>query len=187
MHSKNVFRDHPVPLLVDVVRHHEEKIESREKRVGKSDISMRILVNVVLVKQKAEGQIVVFRCVEKRSSTHLTVDRVGSGNDTASSVQTGVNSSFGDGDGLLFHDLVNGDSIDVGHLVELVDTDDSSIGEDHGSGFESTFSCESEKIDTVKRRRDRKKRGGRRDEQSQRLEDAKKEALARSNSTRKGR
>lgn len=51
MHSKDVFRDHPVPLLVDVVRHDEEKIESGEKGVGKSDVSMRILVNVVLCEE----------------------------------------------------------------------------------------------------------------------------------------
>lgn len=71
----------------------------------------------------------------------MTVDRVSCSNHTASSVQTGVDSCFGDGDGLLFHDLVNGDSIHVGHLVELVDTDDSSIGENHGAGFQSTLPC----------------------------------------------
>jgi hypothetical protein len=48
MHPENMLRDHSVPLLVDVVRYDEEEIESREKRIGKGDVSMRIFVDVVL-------------------------------------------------------------------------------------------------------------------------------------------
>lgn len=38
---------------------------------------------------------------------------------------------------LLLHDFVDSDSVDLGHLVELVDADDAPVGEDHGSGFEA--------------------------------------------------
>ena len=48
--------------------------------------------------------------------------------------------SFCDGHGLLFHDFVNGDPIDIGHFVEFVYTHDASICEDHGAGFQPPFS-----------------------------------------------
>jgi hypothetical protein len=58
----------------------------------------------------------------------LTVDWIGGGNDTTSGVQRGMNTSFGNGDRLLFHDFVNGDSIDFRHLVKFIDTHYSSVG-----------------------------------------------------------
>lgn len=65
--------------------------------------------------------------------THLTVDRVGGCDHTTPGIQRGVDSSFGDSDGLLLHDFVDGDSIDFRHLVEFIDTHHTSIGEDHGT------------------------------------------------------
>jgi hypothetical protein len=41
---------------------------------------------------------------------------------------------------LLLHDFVNRDSVDLGHLVKLVDTNDTSIRQDHGSGFQPSLS-----------------------------------------------
>jgi hypothetical protein len=34
---------------------------------------------------------------------------------------------------------VDCDSIDVGHFIEFIDTDNASVGEDHGSCFKATF------------------------------------------------
>jgi hypothetical protein len=82
----------------------------------------------------------------KGKETDLSVDWVRSSNDGATSVERGVDTGLGDRDGLLLHDLVNGDSIDVGHLVELVDADDTSIGEDHRSSFESPFAWDRDGI-----------------------------------------
>ena len=69
----------------------------------------------------------------------LAVDGVGSGNDRTSCVEGGVDSGFGNGDGLLFHDFVDGDAVDVRHFVEFVNADDAAVGEDHCSGFEAAF------------------------------------------------
>jgi hypothetical protein len=59
--------------------------------------------------------------------THLTVDRVRSSHDATSRVQGRVNACLGDGNSLLFHDFVYRHSIDVGHLVKLVNADDPSV------------------------------------------------------------
>lgn len=71
--------------------------------------------------------------------THLSVYRVSSSNDTTSGIQTGMNTGFGDCDGLLFHDFMDSDSIDIGHFIEFIDADYSSVGENHRAGFESSF------------------------------------------------
>jgi hypothetical protein len=44
-----------------------------------------------------------------------------------------VDASFGNGDGLLFHGLVNGYLIFDFHLVELVDATDSMVGQHEGT------------------------------------------------------
>src|SRR5271169_5312460 len=73
------------------------------------------------------------------SSVVLTVDRICSSNDTATGVQRGMDSCFGNCDGLLFHYFVDCYSIDVAHFIKFVDTNDSSVCENHGSCFETTF------------------------------------------------
>jgi hypothetical protein len=55
-------------------------------------------------------------------------------------VQDRRNTRFGDGDRLLLHGLVNGDTILVAHLVKLVDADDAAVGEDHRAAFEEKLS-----------------------------------------------
>ncbi len=50
-----------------------------------------------------------------------------------------MDARFGDGDGLLLHDFMYRNSIDIGHLVELVNTDDAPIGENHRARFESSL------------------------------------------------
>lgn len=90
MHPQDVLRDEAVSLLVDVVGHDEEEIESREERVGEGDVLVGILVDVV-----------------------LSVDGVGGGDNGASGVERGVDTGLCDRDGLLFHDFVDRDSIDL--------------------------------------------------------------------------
>ena len=51
-----------------------------------------------------------------------------------------MDSGLGDCHRLLFHDFVDGHSIDIRHLVKLVDTNYASIGQNHGTGFESPLS-----------------------------------------------
>jgi len=51
---------------------------------------------------------------------YLSINGVCCGNYRAPGIEGGVNSGFGNGHGLLFHDFVNGDPVSVVHLVELV-------------------------------------------------------------------
>jgi hypothetical protein len=52
-----------------------------------------------------------------------------------------MNPRLGDGDRLLFHDLMNGHPVDIGHLVEFVDAHHAPVGQDHGTCFETSFAC----------------------------------------------
>jgi hypothetical protein len=63
-------------------------------------------------------------------------DRVGGGEHTCAGVEDRGDSGFGDRDGLLFHGFVDGYTIFVTHLVELVDADSATICENHGTTFE---------------------------------------------------
>lgn len=71
---------------------------------------------------------------------YLTVNRISRSDDAAPRVQTGVNTGLCDRHCLLFHDFVDGDAIDIGHLVEFIDTYDTTIGENHSSRLESALS-----------------------------------------------
>ena len=52
-----------------------------------------------------------------------------------------MDTSFCDGHRLLFHNFMNGNSINVTHLVKLVDTDHSSITENHSACLKPPFTC----------------------------------------------
>jgi len=73
-------------------------------------------------------------------STHLSVDRVRSGDYTASRVESSMNAGLCNGHGLLLHDFVYGDPVDIGHFVKLIYADNTSVRENHGSGLQSPFS-----------------------------------------------
>ncbi len=47
---------------------------------------------------------------------------IGCSEDRGSGVEGGSDAGFGDGDGLLLHCLVDGCSVRLGHLVELINT-----------------------------------------------------------------
>mmetsp|Transcript_31521 Transcript_31521/g.90453 ORF Transcript_31521/g.90453 Transcript_31521/m.90453 type:complete len:483 (+) Transcript_31521:317-1765(+) len=63
------------------------------------------------------------------------VDRVCCGNDAATCVQGHVHAGFCDGHALLLHGLVDCHAIVQTHLVELVNTDEAPVGEDHRTGL----------------------------------------------------
>lgn len=67
-------------------------------------------------------------------------DGIGRGKDGRAGVQDGGDTGFGNGDCLLLHCLMNGYSILVPHLVELVDTHNSSVCEHHRSSLQVEFS-----------------------------------------------
>ena len=69
----------------------------------------------------------------------LSEDRVSCCDHTAASVQRGVDAGFGNCYCLLFHDFVNGDSVNIRHLVEFINTDNSAIRKNHGTSLKSAF------------------------------------------------
>ncbi len=50
-----------------------------------------------------------------------------------------MDASLGNRHRLLFHRLVDGDPIRLGHFIEFVHADNAPIGQDHRAGFETTF------------------------------------------------
>lgn len=47
-----------------------------------------------------------------------------------------------DGDGLLFHHLMDGCAVSVGHLVKLINAADALISQNQGSSFQGHLSCQ---------------------------------------------
>lgn len=112
VHSEDVLGDLSIAGVVDVVGDYKKEIETGQEGIGESDVSVGVFVGVV-----------------------LAVDGIRGCYHAASRIQRCVDACFGDGDGLLFHDFVDGYSINVAHLVKLVDADDASVSQDHGTGF----------------------------------------------------
>src|SRR5262249_15407976 len=65
-----------------------------------------------------------------RRSYHA-IDWVGCGEHAAAGVQRGVDAGLGDCDGLLLHDFVDCNAVDVAHLVKLVDAHHTAIAQNH--------------------------------------------------------
>lgn len=99
------------------ILHDEDGVESREDRTLEVDLLCSSLEVVV-----------------------TTEDWVSSSKDRGPGVEDGGDSSLSDGDGLLLHCLVNGYTILWSHLVELINTNDSSVCEYHCSSFELELS-----------------------------------------------
>lgn len=59
----------------------------------------------------------------------------------ATSIEGTINPSFTDRNRLLFHYFMDGYTILFQHLIELIDTDNTTIGQDHGSSFNTALSC----------------------------------------------
>ena len=66
-------------------------------------------------------------------------NRVSGGQNRRSRVENRGDTSFGDRNGLLFHSFVDSDSVFVSHFVELINTHDTSVGQNHGTSFQVEF------------------------------------------------
>lgn len=102
-------------LFVGSVENQEENIETREQSGRQVDILDRRFAGVI-----------------------ATVDRVSSGQDRGTCVESSCNTCLGDRDSLLFHDLVNCRPVRLVHLVELIDTADTVISQNQRSSLYST-------------------------------------------------
>ena len=96
--------DLSIILGIFFIQHDEEEIKTREKRVWKSDVATNWLISSI-----------------------FTIDRVSSSDHTTAGVQTHVDTSLSDCYSLLLHYFVNSHSVNIVHLIELIDTDDTSI------------------------------------------------------------
>ena len=87
-----------IHFLVDLILDDREDVKTREDGLGEIDIISEV-----------QGIVVV------------AFQGVGSSNNGAASLEGGHNTCLGDVDALLLHGLVNGGTILVIHLVELID------------------------------------------------------------------
>ena len=104
-------------LGVLLIEDDEDQIEARKEGVCHSDVLGRGELRLV-----------------------LAVNGIGSGYDGAAGVQRAVHACFGDSHRLLLHDLVDGHSVDLVHLVELVDADHAAVSQDHRTCLERLLS-----------------------------------------------
>mmetsp|Transcript_645 Transcript_645/g.1217 ORF Transcript_645/g.1217 Transcript_645/m.1217 type:complete len:225 (+) Transcript_645:775-1449(+) len=68
------------------------------------------------------------------------VDRVGCGEDGSSRIERGRDSSLGNRNGLLLHDLVDIGPVSLVHLVELINAANTRVCQNEGSSLEHNFS-----------------------------------------------
>lgn len=135
VHAQDMLRDHAVLLFVRIVGHDEQEIETGQERVGQGDVLVRVFVNVVL-----EYQPPMLFVNPTSGAAYLAIDGVGSCENRATGIERRVYTGFGNSDRLLFHDLMDGDSVDVGHLVKFVDTHHASVGKNHRTSLETALS-----------------------------------------------
>lgn len=68
------------------------------------------------------------------------IGRVGSSQDGAAGIECGKNARLGDGDGLLFHDFMDGCAISLSHLVKLINAAHALVSQHKGSTLQGQFS-----------------------------------------------
>jgi hypothetical protein len=102
---------------VNGVTNDTEDVETRQNRLGELDV-----------------------LAERHSAVVATADGVGCSHDSATSLQSCDDTCLRDGDSLLFHCFVNGGSVLVVHLVELVNQTSTSVCENKRTTFQSPFS-----------------------------------------------
>lgn len=96
-----------VLFLINFIFNDREDIESRENRVSQLNVIIEVQWGII-----------------------ITLDGIGSGDNTTSCLQTCNNTSFWDWDTLLFHGFVDTGSILIIHFVKLVNQTDTLIGQD---------------------------------------------------------
>lgn len=106
-----------VHIGIALVQDNEEQIEPRHDRGTHGDVGAETLLAVV-----------------------PSSDGVGGGENGSTSIESCLDTSFGDRDRLLFHGFVDGDLIREVHLVELVDGANAVVGQHERSGFNRELS-----------------------------------------------
>eukprot|EP00354_Favella_ehrenbergii_P002548 CAMPEP_0170463488 /NCGR_PEP_ID=MMETSP0123-20130129/8581_1 /TAXON_ID=182087 /ORGANISM="Favella ehrenbergii, Strain Fehren 1" /LENGTH=127 /DNA_ID=CAMNT_0010728933 /DNA_START=891 /DNA_END=1274 /DNA_ORIENTATION=+ len=107
-------RDLEVIIVFLLVEDNEEEVETRHDRRRDVDVEAERLRAVV--------------------AASYGVRR---GQDRGASIEGGVDASLGNRDGLLLHGLVNGHLVLHVHLIELVDTADTVVGEHERTSFDA--------------------------------------------------
>lgn len=113
VHVGDVLGELLVGFSIGCVEHEEEDVEAGEQRGRQVDVL-----------DGGDARVVA------------AVERVGGREDRGARVEGGGDAGFGDGDGLLLHDFVDGRPVAVVHLVELVDAADAVVGEHQGAALE---------------------------------------------------
>lgn len=116
---------HVVNLGICLILDNGKDIETREDRVSELNVVIEVAVNAI-------------------DSTN----RVSSGNDGTAGLKLSNNTSFRDGDSLLFHSLVDTSSVLLVHLIELVNKADTFISKNECSSFKRPFSCDGVFVDS---------------------------------------
>lgn len=99
-------------ICILLVKNNENKIESTQKWVRHSNIL---------------GWSFVFLILSK--------NRISSRNNWTPCIEWTVNTCLSNSYSLLFHDFVHSNSIIFVHFIELINADNSSVSEDHGTSF----------------------------------------------------
>jgi|LauGreDrversion4_2_1035121.scaffolds.fasta_scaffold81951_3 hypothetical protein len=110
------FSNLSIILGVFLIKHNEEEIKTGEKRVWETNILSNWLVSSI-----------------------FSIYGIGSSNYTAASIEGNMDACLCDGNSLLLHDFMNCDSIDIVHLVKLINANDASVSKDHSAGFKMFF------------------------------------------------
>lgn len=118
-----MFREMAVNLLVALVQDDEEEIEAGHNRCGHVDIGAESCLAIIAAS-----------------------DWVGGREDGGARVKGGLDTGFGDGDGLLLHGFMDGDLVGQVHLVKLVDGADAVVGEHESAGFNGVFALRKESV-----------------------------------------
>ncbi|KAF1752893.1 hypothetical protein GCK72_019448 [Caenorhabditis remanei] len=69
-----------------------------------------------------------------------SISWVSGGDDSSTCIQSGHDTSLGNRDGLLLHNLMNSSSVVIHHLIKLIDTADSTIRQHQSTSFKRHFS-----------------------------------------------
>jgi hypothetical protein len=100
------------------------------------------------VETRQDGLCKLDVLAERNSTVVATTDRVGGSHDSATSLQRRNNTGLRDGDSLLLHCFVDGCSVLVVHLVELINQTNTSVCKHKRTTLQSPFSCERISPDT---------------------------------------
>ena len=86
------------------------------------------------------------------TNSHPSIHGIGCCQYTATSVEFGMNSSLGNGNTTLLHNLMYCSSVDIRHLVKLVNTNDTSVSKYHCTSFQSSLTCKKLFIHSIRLR-----------------------------------